>query len=74
MIFFGEEGFGSFYKGWISPNERSSLRSRVEISDAVKTLNPNGLQDFPMEISSDKTHICLKYTGSLSAWERSFMF
>jgi hypothetical protein len=62
------------YKDWVSPNERSFLRSRVEIPVVVKTLNPNGLQGFPMEISSDKTHLCLKYTGSLSAWERSFMF
>jgi hypothetical protein len=39
-LFLGEGGFGSVYKGWIAPNERS----RLQIPIAVKNLNVNGLQ------------------------------
>jgi hypothetical protein len=38
------EGFGSFYKGRITPNESSSLRSRPEIPIVAKNINTNGLQ------------------------------
>jgi hypothetical protein len=44
IMFLGVGGFGSVYKGWITPNESSSSRSRMEIPIAVKTLDANGLQ------------------------------